>query len=211
MEKFDDNKLFQFVYVSAMRDAVLQKAYEGEKKWLTTEETLEARNKVKEYIDYILEVGFKNQEEHDKKFIETASGVCDVINKKIETNGRNGQFTFGNAQKLINIVCKYFYIISYKDSYVREKFKYCHCPMDSILLENVWSKKKDEIKEQSNMNVNDFKSSWGKENWKINDKENYEVPDRYSIFQDNVRALAQNEGIFPIEYDYKIWGENLEK
>ena len=33
MEKFDDNKLFQFVYVSAMRDAVLQKAYEGEKKW----------------------------------------------------------------------------------------------------------------------------------------------------------------------------------
>ncbi len=82
---------------------------------------------------------------------------------------------------------------------------------DSILLENVWKEKQKEIKKHNNISANDFKSSWGKENWKIDDEENYEVPDRYSIFQDNVRVLAQNEGIFPIEYDYKIWGENLEK
>ena len=65
-----------------------------------------------------------------------------VINKKIETNGRSGQFTFGNAQKLINIVCKYFYIISYKDSSVREKFKYCHCPMIVFYLKMFGKKNK---------------------------------------------------------------------
>ena len=201
MCEFNNNVLFHFVYVCAMRDAVLQKAYEGEKKWLSTKETIEAENRVKIYIDHILEIGFTTQDEHDQEFVKVATDVCNIINQKISRDGREGHFSFGNAQKLINIICKYFYVICYKDLNLKENFRFCHCPMDGILLEHVWK----ETKKQNKMKAHEFKESWGKEEWKSNDGNNFELPDRYNLFQESIRYLAAKKGVWPIEYDYLVW------
>lgn len=201
MEKFNANVLFHFVYVCAMRDAVLQKAYAGEKKWLWTTETICAENRIKEYIDHILEVGFQDQDEHDNEFMNVVLDVCNIINEKIMMDNREGHFSFGNAQKLINIICKYFYVICYRDTALKENFKCCHCPMDSILLDHVWEK----IKKQVDIKGKEFRKSWGKEEVKNVDGNNYELPERYRLFQEKIRDLAGEKNVFPIEYDFLIW------
>ncbi len=201
MEKFNDDNLFHFVYVCAMRDAVLQKAYVGEKKWLWTTETIQAENSVRKYIDHLLEIGFQSQKEHDGYFMNVVLEVCNIINEKITVDKKEGHFSFGNAQKLINITCKYFYITCYKYTDLRNNFKYCHCPMDSILLDYVWKI----IKNNQNMTSFEFKKSWGNEELKNDGDCNFELPDRYMLFQESIRYLASQKNIFPIEYDFLVW------
>ena len=202
MVRFTMNKdvIFHFVYVCAMRDAVLQGAYEGKRKWLSTNETVDTENRVKMYIDHILEIGFATQDEHDEEFMKVAFDICNIINQKIPTDEKS-HFSFGNAQKLINMCSKYFYLICYKAECLRENFKFCHCPMDSVLLEHVWK----EIKKQSKMKACEFKKSWGKEDWKSSEGSNLQLPDRYNLFQENIRYLAAKKSVLPIEYDYLAW------
>lgn len=53
-------------------------------------------------------------------------------------------FTFGNAQKLVNMAAKYFHLACYNDKGLRKNFRYCHCPVDNQMIHVVhdkWSKK----------------------------------------------------------------------
>ena len=45
-----------------------------------------------------------------------------------------------------------------------------------------------------------FLKSWGKENW-----ENGEIPRRYRNFQSAVRKLAEESGLYSVEYDYWMY------
>ena len=58
----------------------------------------------------------KKQEDYDKEFLRLAIDICNKINK-VENSK---EFTFGNAQKLINMMCKYFYILVYNDESLRK-------------------------------------------------------------------------------------------
>ena len=55
MEKFDSKQqVFDFIFVMAMRDAVMQKAYNGEKAWLwdlSKDECMYVRNEIWKFID----------------------------------------------------------------------------------------------------------------------------------------------------------------
>lgn len=190
-------EIFEFVYKMAFQDAVRQKAYEGKKKDLY--EILEARDIVKKYVGYIIEKKHHvTQEEHDRIFRDTALKLCRAINKD--------DFTFGNAQKLINMTAKYLYITCYANSVFRDRFKYCHCPMDRVMLNVVWKKYREKYgvnarREKLNEGVaeGNFLKSWGKENW-----EDGEIPRRYINFQKAVQELAGE--LYPIEYDYCNYG-----
>ncbi len=208
--------VFNFIYVAAMRDAVLQKAYEGEKKELCRLYNFDGLyDCIRKFTDNVLMGGFKDQDEYDEEFFKTAKQVCKKINNPDriiagETSDKKVEFTFGNAQKLLNIMLKYFYITCYGLGVNREIFRFCHCPMDGIMLENVWrNRKKVPLKksESENYTREEFLAGWGKEGF-----ENGGYPKRYSVFQAAVRDLAaaaktsDGEDLYPIEYDYGVWG-----
>ena len=206
-------KIFDFVYILSMREAVSQKAFLGKKKWLygfSDLNMLDAKNCVKSYIDRILfGEPFSSQEEHDDFFLATAIKICDRINKSKDKPSANSDFTFGNAQKLINMAVKHFYIIYYYCKNVREKFVYCHCPMDSQMLQKVWEeyKSKKVSKILDGWNKKDFTASWGKEDFDQDPSGNKIIPKRYSKFQEYIREVCKSEGMISIEYDYYMWGE----
>jgi len=190
--------IFDFAYEMAMKDATLQNAYEGEKKWIAG--VGGAKNAVRDYIDKVFE-GFKNQEAHDQFFYYTVDRACAVINDARPDDGKS-EFTFGNAQKLINMTAKYMYITSYQNPGLRERFSYCHCPVDSYMLADVWEASEESLKNKD-YNKTRFTVSWSKEK---------KDPDltgiaRYLDFQSAVRELAGKDGLSPIEYDYLHWAE----
>ncbi len=106
-------EIFEFIYDAALRDATLMKAYEGTKKDLLTNE--EAKKVVRQYVDNVL--SGKNPDFYKAE-------------EELEAAFNDDKFVFGNAQKLLNMACKYFYIICYNDSSLREYFESCHCPLE---------------------------------------------------------------------------------
>ena len=225
-----DDFIFRFIYVTAMQDATLQAAYNGEKKWLWSKSEIEKEGGavycviscLKCFVDRIIKGAYKNQEEYNEAFKCCAKKICDTI-KDYDTNPNieNGKpkkdkkgkedivFSFGNAQKLINMTVKYFDITTYGNSEIRKNFIFCHCPMDKQMLERVWDDEKWENKDIKNVvtgyqNKTTFIVSWSKLNFGIDES-------RYNDFQEAVRYLCdKHNNIAPIEYDYKFWGEPKE-
>ena len=193
-----------------MRDAVRQKAYSGEgknpKKRLENKDLMdELKPTIDHMINSVLQNSFKSQTEYNTAFLNATIIVCDIINRN-----KQNHFKFGNAQKLINMIIKYFYILSYNNNDIRKGFKYCHCPMDEQLLENVW-KEKTKLKNTDCLGERDsFLKSWGKEDFDIIDGER-KIPLRYTSFQNAVKELAKKEIIdgrasIALEYDFIKWG-----
>ena len=197
-------KIFEFVYGCALHDAILQLAFKDEKRWIY--EVVEAKNELRKYIDKIIfENGFSDQKEHDISFLNTANSICNAINGYIDKPSKvNSVFSFGNAQKLINMTVKHFYALCYSNWSLRENFKYCHCPMDGIMLQWVW-KKYTNIEncnraKRSEELGKSFCDSWSNETIKNN-----AFPERYKKFQGIIRRWSEKEGYTPIEFDFIIW------
>ncbi|MBR6051389.1 MAG: hypothetical protein IKP68_09350, partial [Clostridia bacterium] len=172
MEKTNiDDSIFRFIYIMAMQDAVRQSAYSGERKWLWSKPIFEILYKpLKNHIDSILNGDYKPQsdddgkkESYDKAFIGLAIEILSKINeeekgkkKRERAEGNDtekykykGTFKFGNAQKLINMTVKYFYVMTYGNNNIsRDHFQYCHCPVDGQMLKKVWKKRSSEIMEK---------------------------------------------------------------
>ena len=186
-----DNKIFRFVYIASMRDATMQRSYKGPKKWLEDDAVITLVQPILEpFVQNVIKNAFLDQDSFDKSFTKIAEDLCNVINQK----AGDKEFSFGNAQKLINIMTKYFYIQGYMNSSIRTGFKFCHCPMDNQLLERVKKETGDSI----------FNNGWGDLNFdQVNGKN--VLPNKYLRFQEEVRKLAANDGLTAIEYDYWVW------
>lgn len=197
MEKNIEETIFDFAYNAALNDATLRSAYIGEKDNIV--DIAEARDVVKSYIDSILDGDEPN-------FYHAAEELCKVIN--------NTEFRFGNAQKLINMTVKYIYIGAYTNKEYREKFKNCHCPMDSVMIRKV---KMDYLNFNGNntkdgllqISVGEGKTStdWSKVAWSKIDfcGENQRSIKIYENFQEMVKLISEKRGISPIEYDFYEW------
>lgn len=194
-----DNDVFNFVYLLSGREAVRQIAFQGEKKWI--EGVKGAKDKVKEYIDKIFNGDYEkddDREAHDKDFLQLTKDVCKAINEYDKKPfGIKATFTFGNAQKLINMTVKFFYISSYQRPGFRDKFRWCHCPMDTVMLKKIYKEIKGSKLVYTKSN---FTTSWSADKF-----ENGDFPLRYKEFQEAVRKCANEDGCCPIEYDYKNW------
>ena len=203
-----EEKIFDLVYELALRDAVSQKAYAGEKKHLY--KAKKPRKLARDYIDGIL---------HGKR-----PEFYDVAHK-IEKAFDDNKFTFGNAQKLINMIAKYMYIAYYQSedkAALREKFRGCHCPMDRIMIDKVISKLKEMlinkddvekieqftkpakgyiVKDENGIEKTVKWTTFLKQPWsKMQDGS-----EQYKLFQSIVKYLSERENIIPVEYDYLIW------
>ena len=184
MSEWDEYQemIFNFVYVMAIRDAVMQRAYKGERKWMwdNSENMQDVKSCLEGHLNSILTGEYSDQGKYDSDYSELAKRICDLINGK----KHGSDFTFGNAQKLINMMDKYFYITIFNDSVKRKCFKYCHCPMDGQMIKKVLKKQ----------------FSWGSLAFDSDDN----MPAEYKGFQEEVRKLAVKD-CYPIEYDYKNW------
>ena len=112
-----DDKIFNFAYIMAMRDATQQQAFPAANKkllWEKADETVVAYRLLKGYINDILG---KDKQEQD--FYEIEKDIEKAVNEFIKTNGikkvtkkdepefiEDTVFTFGNAQKLINMTAQ---------------------------------------------------------------------------------------------------------
>lgn len=215
------SKIFDFAYSAALRDATLQKAYAVEKKKISSE----VKGIVQRYIDDILvgkQVSVRNfAEEIDNKLDKT----LEKSEEELSGCDLTEIFTFGNIQKLINMTAKYMFMACYADEKLAEKFKECHCPMDSIMIGIVKKKYDEEILQKGNGNPENMKIpvegskksvDWSKTKWSkigFNDYDGKIAPYSYSVymkFQAMVSELANNEGITPLEYDFKYWNPENE-
>jgi len=208
MDIFDSKKaIFDFNYGSALGDATMQRAYFGKKIWMREVEA--AKKPVRLLCDRVLHGDFHDQEEYDNEFYKVGHQVCDAINAAGNYYNKDhpNEFTFGNAQKLINMTMKHMYEMSYVQPDLRNCFQWCHCPADNIMLYSVWNiyKSKNEA-EKLLGDKYDFLKSWSKEDWTD--------ISRYQTYQKAVRKLSvevsavYNGPLIPIEFDYYIWGKS---
>lgn len=197
-----NDNIFRFIYITAMRDAVGQKAYDGNKKWTERNDIYQSlKNIIEPLVKNVLNNIYLSSEEYDAELLKVIIHVCDYMNIQKECN----KFTFGNSQKLVNMIMKYFYITCYDDDNNKSNFRYCHCPVDSIMLQRVWSKCRDRDKEKTNRKRDWFLQSWSKEEFDTGVNGNRKYPERYNAFQQAVRYFSGDKKISPIEFDFEEW------
>lgn len=201
------NRIFNFVYGCAMHDAILQRAFIGKKDWVAKVE--KAKSHLRKYIDCILNTDLNSQDEHDALFLSTANEIIKAINADKPPVAED-VFSFGNAQKLINIMVKHTYSFCYLSPELRKRFRYCHCPLDSIMLNEVWNRYKENFGEKKRKevlkNTAFFCQSWGNEGQDGNlQPEVYEFPERYIKYQTAIREMIGEGDLYPIEFDYVVW------
>lgn len=206
-----EERIFNFAYKMALRDATLQQSYKG-----TDKKSLRANNEARGFVSEYIEAIFNGMQ---PCFYDTETKVENsfrdfIKNKKLTTEkGTLAEFTFGNAQKLINMTAKYMYISAYANDGIRERFQCCHCPMDSIMVDRLKIKIAENVEADQTFKVRiiqlakEFNES-GK--WKTFLSKPWSGITssnctQYTLFQSLVSILAQREHILPIEFDYKYW------
>lgn len=204
-EKEISTRIFNFIYGCSMRDAILQQAFKGEKRWVG--KVGAAKPFLREYIDLVIHNKFSSQKEHDDKFIEVVDKICKEINNSNSRPQNADVFSFGNAQKLINIAVKHVYSVCYYNPHLREGFRFCHCPLDSIMIGNVWRLYKEELgdnkRKQDLVSSEFFCKAWGSEGQTGNVQPVIcDYPDRYLKFQTAIKELIGDGNVYAIEFDY---------
>lgn len=217
-----DDKIFDFVYEMAMRDATMQMAYKvnkGENK-SAPKKCKGAKAIIRDYIDSLL------NDTADNFFYEVEDKFEKTINEEMG-NPQPPKFTFGNCQKVINMTVKYLYIATYANKELRKNFENCHCPMDNIMIKKVKDELKiiagekghrrcletnkllqniiresDEFKDAKEelfetLTINSIRGPWSQ----ITQSDN--LP--YKLYQSVIKYLADKQGVSPIEYDYAVW------
>ena len=215
MKKIDVKEdLFKFFYGAAVADATQQQAYNATKAWMKdTNKLPQTCCELKRLIEDIQEKKLNSQKEYDDRFLKIAKIVsCEVTKESEKYNGRK-DFTFGNTQKLINILLKEYYFNAFNDTKNREGFKFCHCPMDRKMMEHVWEKNallSKELQEEMQKNKKaGFTAAWSKLTF-----ENDQCPERYKLFQKAILELCnqfkfEDRAIYPLEYDYHVFNDLL--
>ncbi|MBQ2634099.1 MAG: hypothetical protein IJF88_05935 [Oscillospiraceae bacterium] len=237
-------KIFDFAYEMAMRDATLRTAVlrktennknesEEENKEKDTSKIkalsgcTDAKKIVKDYIDCFI---------YGKDipcFFRVESKVETILNNYVNSQHwyDKAEFTFGNAQKLINMTAKYMFISCYHEDSLRKNFRECHCPMDNIIIETIKIDAHNTFRDkltgiitqiitQSNKIIEQFRLGVPipvekSKRWKgyLNNNEGWSMIKtgdigRYVFFQELVKALGDTKEkcLSPLEYDLCYWG-----
>ena len=206
-----DEAIFEFAYRMALDDAIGQRAYisRGEGSKTKLRKLNEPKQVVKKYIEAIF------NSDSQPEFEETIAEVEKTFKQYL--NGEDdGEFTFGNAQKLVNMTAKYMFIATFERPELRRRFEKCHCPMDSIVVGEVIKQMKGNMpaegplveKLQRKYECRDKKlSKWTvylKQPWSSMTEDDRE---QYDLFQELVRYLCgvDDSKLSPIEFDFRTW------
>ena len=207
MDEKVKSSVFDFSFGGALRDAILRKAFDGHKqKLIESGQMLAVQLLVRGYIDNLLAGHYKEEESHTNAYRELTKTI-----RKILTPVFNTSFVFGNIQKLVNMTAKYIYVACYANENIRDCFKYCHCPMDSVMIQTVKTDYEKDLGRKKNVKWNDVR--WSKIDGDLASATSSttgtnkleESIDVYIQFQEMVKELSDSHKIYPIEYDFLNW------
>lgn len=151
------------------------------------------------------------EEENKEPFNKKHSEWCEKLIKDYSSY-LDEELTYGQAQKIINMAFKYLYCIfdaKEKLEEKKERFKYCHMPLDKFSLEWVkryffstnneyWEKSREENFKKGNV-----------QSWSTMGKENYENKGYgYNTYSRNIGEYCireYDEQISPLQLDFVIW------
>lgn len=205
-------KFLKFSYFGNLKnpiEASVNRAYRDMCRTLDFKNITEKdKNNFKEEVKYIFENVIKNENKkhilnniknHDE-FDTWHQGICDKIikkSKKIEKFDENYegkdkiQFTYGQAQKWVNMTIKYLYMLN--DHTFDNVFDFLHVPVDNYIFKAV----KDELKIKK-----PTKKSWSRWN-------NYK---EYKEYQNDIRKqLKEEKYISPLRWEFENWLNEAEK
>ena len=201
-------------------DKIVDRAYrDASSRVLSVKEGNEkCKDSAKEHIKCFLN-NIKNynfQELHKNCALELIEIYKDKTNDDYE-------FTYGIAQKWLNMSVKYLIIIakvlekynsenefykSYKD-YISSIEKNCDVPIDDYILEAAWSLEKENDKFQNKkikfpLKKNKCKTKAGKYNSeKIDRWSSWKEPQRYKDFQTSLKSFIEEDK--PLDWENKAW------
>lgn len=195
--------IFDFCYEMALRDSTMRKSYSGKLENLRPgkdkKDANAMRSVVRRYIDSLH--GDMNSDQ-----------IINVINKVIKASeniDKCNSFSFGNAQKLVNMTAKYMYIAVYQTESLRKKYRNCHCPMDSIIVDKLIC----DIKKQGKTNeaISSFQSILRRKDraWISFLKTPLcKVEEMHYMYFQYLISMVKDEDISLLEYDYYNWRPN---
>lgn len=149
--------------------------------------------------------------------------------EKVTSNNKNPAFSYGNAQKWVNMTMKYLYILSeifhdfnkdhnFENYYdiIKKLYKELQVPVDSFIIESVWDEK-NQI-EGIPYNIDKLNKATYGDGKKIPGKYNSEkvVPwskwtdTKYKEFQDHLPEIFENHQP-PLDWEHKAWIEIAKK
>lgn len=174
LSKVSDTEIYiQAIYLGYL-DA--SRTFVGQDKVNKGQNTVEEiANSMKHYID-----GLCN--DFDSMFYGVCQKLCDKYNMK-----------FGQAQKIINMACKYLFCVA--DEEIKDRFDKCHMPLDGIMLE--WIHRN--IKDENNKYLKKA-STWSK----LDEGEDNTVC-TYRYYKRYVEKYCKDNGKTPLQLDFENW------
>ena len=146
----------------------------------------------------------------NKDFDDWHSTLCgEIKNKYSDLNSENTLFTYGNAQKWVNMTIKYICILDllnkkhgYQDK-IKNYMDDFHVPVDSYIIDAVKAEPRDYKRYgEYVLGLTSNVTSWSK----------WDKPDEYKSYQKNIRKEVQQKfNKSPIEWESKAWIEQAEK
>ena len=205
-------KFLKFTYFGNLQDPIeasVNRAYRDMCRTLDFEDIDENDKKnfkkeVKAILKNIIKNKDKNQNikniKNQDEFDIWHHRICDNIiekSEKIEKIKKNNegkeekiQFTYGQAQKWVNMTIKYLYMLN--EHTFDNVFDFLHVPVDNYSFKSVKDKLK--IKKPT-------KKSWSR--W-----DNY---DEYLEYQNDIRKKLKEEDISPLRWEFENWLNEAEK
>ena len=167
--------------------------------------------------DNALVIIFENYDKknygNDDAFDEWHNKTCEYVMSVLKTLYKD--IHYGKAQKIVNMTFKYLYCLV--DENKRSYFDYCHIPLDSVILDWIWSqneimkepykeilKKKNGLPERLQHGYFD---SWSNLEYESNDR--FLTSDNkhysYMFYQKLIRELCEGKGITPLQLEFLVW------
>lgn len=140
---------------------------------------------------YNVKVNRSTQESFDTWHKKTCEKIIECYD---EVNSNKSIFTYGNAQKWLNMALKYLWLLGALPIDIKEER--LHAPIDSYILQKLWNLKVDEV--TCSADTFYYKgNSWSK----ISDY------DDYFDLQKVIRVMAKQGGKTVIEQENEAWIE----
>lgn len=223
----DFNDDFDTILKSAIKvaynDAAMQGAYNALEK--ENVESIKYNN-----VAQKLESAIKDDllKDNSKGYEKWHKYICEELVKcyeKVTSNNKNPAFSYGNAQKWVNMTMKYLYILSeifhkfnfnkdcnFEDYYDRigKLYEELQVPVDSFIIESIWDEKKqikgipyynNKLNKATDSNGNRIPGKYNSEKvvpWsKWTDTE-------YKKFQEHLPEVFENHQS-PLDWEHKAW------
>lgn len=189
-----NNDLIQSIIKKAYNDATMMGAYNTLVNKELSDKSYsaycEATKLLKKEI-YSVKVNRSTQESFDKWHKKTCGKIIECYD---EVNSGKSIFTYGNAQKWLNMALKYLWLLGALPNDIKEEL--LHAPIDSYILQKLWNLKAEGV--TCSADTFYYKgNSWSK----IGDY------DDYFELQKVIRDMAKQGGKTVIEQENETWIE----